>query len=71
MGHDKLDFWRWAIGHELLTAGESLSAPCFAGIKRPEKGYYLPGANFDAIGGFCRKPNISVAPVAQRYLVTL
>ena len=28
-------FWRWVIDHELLTAGESLSAPCFAAIKRP------------------------------------
>ena len=56
--HDDLDFWRWAIDHELLTAGESLSAPCFAAIKRPAKRYYLSGASFDAIGGFCRKLRI-------------
>ena len=53
--HDNLDFWRWAIDHELLTAGESLSAPCFAAIKCPAKTYYLSDASFDAIGGFCRK----------------
>ena len=35
--HDDLDFWRWAIDHELVTARESLSAPCFAAIKRPAK----------------------------------
>ena len=46
---DDLDFWRWTIDRELLTAGESLSAPCFAAIS---------GASFDAIGGFCRKLGI-------------
>ena len=56
--HDDLVFWRWAIDHELLTAGRSLSAPCFAAIKRPAKIYYLSDANFDAIGGFCRKLRI-------------
>ena len=56
--HDDLDFWRWTIDRELLTAGESLSAPCFAAIKRPEKIYYLSGASFNAIGGFCRKLGI-------------
>ena len=51
--HDDLDFWRWAIDHELLTAGESPGTPCFAAIKRPAKTYYLSDASFDAIGGFC------------------
>ena len=35
--HVVLDFWRWAIDHEFLTAGESRSASCFATIKRPAK----------------------------------
>ena len=57
--HDDLDFWRWAIDHELLMAGESLSAPCFAATKRSAKRYYLSDdASFDAIGGFCRKLRI-------------
>ena len=56
--HVVLDFWRWAIDHEFLTAGESLSASCFPAIKRPAKEYYLPDASFDAIGGFCRKLRI-------------
>ena len=43
---------------ELLTAGESLGAPCFTAIKRPAKIYYLSDASFDAIGGFCRKLRI-------------
>ena len=53
--HNDIEFWRWAIDHELLTAGESLSAPCFAAIKRPAKRYYLSDASFDAIGGFRQK----------------
>ena len=56
--HDDLNFWRWTIDHELLTAGESLSAPCFTAIKRPAKKYYLSDATFNAIGGFCRKLRI-------------
>ena len=56
--HDDLEFWRWNIDRELLTAGESLSAPCFAAIKRPAKIYYQSDASFDAIGGFCRKLRI-------------
>ena len=47
--HYDLDFWRWATDHELLTTKESLSAPCFAAIKRPAKTYYLSDASFDAI----------------------
>ena len=39
-------------------AEESLSASCFAAIKRPAKIYYLSDASFDAIGGFCRKLRI-------------
>ena len=56
--HDNLYFWNWAIDHELLTVGESLSAPCFTAIKRPAKRYYPSDASFDAIGGFCRKLRI-------------
>ena len=55
----------------LLTAGESLSAPCFAAIKCSAKRYYLPDTSFDAIGGFCRKLkiywryNLPLAPSAE------
>lgn len=53
--HDDLEFWRWAIEQGLLTAGESLSAPCFADVRREAKRVYLSDASFDAIGGFCEK----------------
>lgn len=49
---DDLDFWRWAINQELLTAGETLCAPCFASVKRLPKRRYLSDASFDAIGGY-------------------
>ena len=51
--HDDIDFWRWAINHELLVAGESLCAPCYVDIARPAKRHYLSDASFDAIGGYC------------------
>lgn len=56
--HDDLDFWRWAIHHELLEAGESLTAPCYAMIKRPPKRRYLSDASFDALGGYCLEHRI-------------
>ena len=33
--HADLLFWKWAIDHELLQVGETLSAPCYAALKRP------------------------------------
>ena len=51
--HADLEFWRWAIQHELVAAGESLSAPCFVQLARPPKRKYLSDASFDAIGGYC------------------
>ena len=56
--HDDLDFWRWAIDEKLLTAGASLSAPCYAAIKRMPKRLYLSDASFEAIGGYCKKRRV-------------
>lgn len=51
--HADLSFWRWAIEHELLQVGESLSAPCYLAMKRPPKRQYLSDASFEAVGGYC------------------
>ena len=56
--HDDLDYFRGAIEHELLTAGESLNAPCYGVVKRQPKRLYLSDASFDAIGGFCPEKRV-------------
>lgn len=50
---DDLAFFRWAFEHELLTAGELLSAPCHGAVKHPPKRLHLSDTNFDTIGGYC------------------
>ena len=55
---DDQDSWRWAIDHELLTAGESLSTPCFTAIKRPAKMILPVRRKLDARGESCRKPKV-------------
>ena len=56
-----------SLGHEfhadlLLEVGhrprapasrETLSAPCYSALKRPEKGHFLSDASFEAVGGYC------------------
>ena len=56
--HDDLEFWRWGIDQELLTAGASLSAPCFAAVQRPPKRLNFSDASFDAVGGFRKERRI-------------
>ena len=51
--HADLLFWKRAIDYELLQVGETLSAPCYAALKRPTKGHCLSDASFEAVGGYC------------------
>ena len=62
--HDDLDFWRWAIDEQLLTAGSSLNAPCYAAVKRLPKRLYLSDASLDAIGGYYKE--LSAFPAGLR-----
>ncbi|CAM9117561.1 unnamed protein product, partial [Ectocarpus sp. 4 AP-2014] len=43
------------LDQQLLAIGESLSAPCYAAIKRPAKRNYLSDASFDVMGGYCQE----------------
>ena len=43
----------WAIDHELLQVGGTISAPCYAALKRPAKRHHLSDASFEAVGGYC------------------
>ena len=51
--HADLLFWKWAIKHKLLQAGEVVSARCYPALKRPAKRHYLSDASFEAVGGYC------------------
>ena len=46
-------FGKWAINHELLQAGETLSARWYSTLKRPAKRHYLSDASFKAMPGYC------------------
>ena len=50
--HADFLFWKWAIDHDPLQVGETLCAPCYAGLRRPAKRHYFSDASFEAVGGY-------------------
>lgn len=67
-----LPFWKWAIEHRLVDAGESLSAPFYAHAKRPPTHRYISDSSLEAIGGYCPDLMIfwrcTLSPVLTREL---
>ena len=51
--HNDIAFWKWAIDHNLVNAGESLGAPFYAHVQRTALRRYYSDASFTAVGGFC------------------
>ena len=51
--HNDIAFWKWAIDHKLVNAGESLGAPFYAHVQRTASRRYYSDASFTAVGGFC------------------
>lgn len=56
--HGDLDFWRWSLGHQLVTKGELLSSTFFAHIHRSPARCYFSDASFDALGGYCPEKKV-------------
>ena len=51
--HNDIAFWKWAIDHQLVRKGQSLSAPIYDNIMRAPARRYYSGPSFTAIGGVC------------------
>ena len=51
-------FMKCVIDHELLQAGETLSAPCYSALKCPAKRRYLSDTSFEAADGYCVERNV-------------
>lgn len=47
-----LRFWKWAINHKLLQAGEAVYAPSYTALRHPAKRNYLSDSSIEAVGGF-------------------
>ena len=69
--HSDIAFCKWATEQKLVSAGESLGAPCHAHVQRTLSRRYYSDASFTVVGGFCPELHVCWTYDLNFYLIEL